>query len=595
MGLKERFGIDLGVFKESTTWKAFLIGLVLFCAIGYAGLSMFDFAASSYGVDRENIRLAPDFEIETFNRTTEEGDFVNETGWFRLSEHRGKVVILDFMAVDCANCHLVQEHLEAKRSEWAKLDGDYEIVIVSIGSWYQVIDGEPIEDLDKLYSVFGDSAGDSHMPWIVGTGADDSVFVETVNDSGVKFFENNSTNGEVNGTLTEETGTHCLSASLRQEVISPVDVLTTELCFKLGPDQDYSNSTSMNGIDVNIIVSNNLVSWTIDAEYSNESNYSLEWQIISHWKGDMVEQYQAQGIPIALVIDHEGYIVAKEASGTPAAGWGDFDNAVVAANGGDAESLRFSLAEVDRSPGAIFLMGLLLGVLVYFSPCAFPVLPGYISYYINLAQREDELIESGKLDKKMPPHFALGGLAALGQLTFFGIIAIIVFGLGSLIDLSGALHYFALTVAILLIVLGAFMLTGGTTHLLAFVQKFVDKYSTTEMDDQFTPKRNMYLWGIGYSAASIDCTAAAVIPFIGYLVLIGGVATWTGLGGLMLSVSLLMITVTTIVGLGQQQFITVLRRSTGLIKATGAWMMMMAGIGLTFYLTQPELIASWLV
>ena len=104
----------------------------------------------------------------------------------------------------------------------------------------------------------------------------------------------------------------------------------------------------------------------------------------------------------------------------------------------------------------------------------------------------------------------------------------------------------------------------------------------------------MYLWGIGYSAASIDCTAAAVIPFIAYLALIGGTATWTGLGGLMLSVSVLMIGVTTVVGLGQQQFVSILRRATGLIKAIGAWMMMMAGIALIFYLTQPELIASWL-
>ena len=201
-------------------------------------------------------------------------------------------------------------------------------------------------------------------------------------------------------------------------------------------------------------------------------------------------------------------------------------------------------------------------------------------------------MESGKLEKKMPPHYVLGGLAALGQLTFFAFIGVIVFGLGSIFDLSGVLHYFALAVAILLIILGAFMLTGGTAHLLGFVQKLVDRYSTTEMDAKFTPKRNMYLWGIGYSAASIDCTAAAVIPFIGYLAIIDGAATWTGLVGLMLSVSLLMIGVTTIVGMGQQRFINILRRSTGLIKAIGAWMMMMAGIGLTFYLTQPELIAG---
>ena len=63
------------------------------------------------------------------------------------------------------------------------------------------------------------------------------------------------------------------------------------------------------------------------------------------------------------------------------------------------------------------------------------------------------------------------------------------------------------------------MLTGGTAHLLGFVQKLVDKYSTTEMDDRFTSKKYVPL-GIGYSAASIDCAAAAVIPFIAYLAVV---------------------------------------------------------------------------
>ena len=69
MGLKDKFGVDLGVFKDSTTWKALAIGIVLFSIIGYAGLSMFDLASEGYGVDRDDIRLAPDFEVETVNRT----------------------------------------------------------------------------------------------------------------------------------------------------------------------------------------------------------------------------------------------------------------------------------------------------------------------------------------------------------------------------------------------------------------------------------------------------------------------------------------------------------------------------------------------
>ena len=567
MGLKDKFGVDLGVFKDSTTWKALVIGIVLFSIIGYAGLSMFDLASEGYGVDRDDIRLAPDFEVETVNRTVEEGQYVNETGWFKLSDHRGKVVIVDFMAIDCGNCHLVQAHLEKELDTYMSYDGDYEIVIISVGSWYD------LETLSQLNDTFGDPDSSSHMPWIVATGAADSVIKSDVIHSGTN-----------SSSIDLDNGAYCIKAQVNksQEEVK---------CFDIGQEnKDNDNSEfDVEGIEI-VIEENSSVNFTI--ETSIEGN--ITWDIIQFSRGAMVEEYQAQAIPVVLVIDHEGFVVAKENSGSPTGGWDEFDSIVLAAARGEAEDFRFSIAEVDRSASAIFAMGLLLGVLVYFSPCAFPILPGYISYYVNLAQREDELMEAGKLESRMPAHWILGGLAALGQLTFFALIGIIVLGLGSFINLSGVLHYFALAVAILLVVLGAFMLTGGTAHLLGFVQKLVDKYSTTEMDDRFTPKRNMYLWGIGYSAASIDCTAAAVIPFIAYLALIGGTATWTGLGGLMLSVSVLMIGVTTVVGLGQQQFVSILRRATGLIKAIGAWMMMMAGIALIFYLTQPELIASWL-
>ena len=37
---------------------------------------------------------------------------------FNLDEHRGAIIILDFMAHDCSNCHAVQEHIEDKMDEW---------------------------------------------------------------------------------------------------------------------------------------------------------------------------------------------------------------------------------------------------------------------------------------------------------------------------------------------------------------------------------------------------------------------------------------------------------------------------------------------
>jgi len=156
---------------------------------------------------------------------------------------------------------------------------------------------------------------------------------------------------------------------------------------------------------------------------------------------------------------------------------------------------------------------------------------------------------------------------------------------------SGLIHYLAIFIALLLIVLGSMMLLGVTAHLMGFVQTFVDKYSTTEDDDTFTPRRNMYLYGIGYAAASIDCTAAAVLPFVVLLSTLGGSAIGVGIGGLMIGLLVLMVAVTTMVGLGRSVMINFLRRATGMIKLVGSWMMIMAGIGLTLYLTNQQAVA----
>ena len=58
---------------------------------------------------------------------------MDENGWFKLSDNRGKVIVLDFMAIDCVNCHYVQEHLEKRIDYWTDYDGDYEIIVVSVG------------------------------------------------------------------------------------------------------------------------------------------------------------------------------------------------------------------------------------------------------------------------------------------------------------------------------------------------------------------------------------------------------------------------------------------------------------------------------
>jgi cytochrome c-type biogenesis protein len=298
-------------------------------------------------------------------------------------------------------------------------------------------------------------------------------------------------------------------------------------------------------------------------------------------------------IPVVMVLDEEGYIIARQATGTPTDKWSGFDSVVDKAISTDVDTSDYRIAweEPETSLAAVFVIGLILSILVYFSPCAFPVLPGFISYYLSLGAREDELIESGKLKSKMPNSMVIGVFSGLGMWTFFAMIGIVALLMGEAFARSGLIHYLAIFIALLLIVLGSMMLLGVTAHLMGFVQNFVDKYSTTEDDETFTPRRNMYLYGIGYAAASIDCTAAAVLPFVVLLSTLGGSAIGVGIGGLMIGLLVLMVAVTMLVGLGRSVMINFLRRATGMIKLVGSWMMIMAGIGLTLYLTNQEAVA----
>ena len=482
-----RTGMDLRTFARKETYVALGIGFLLFSLIAYAGLSVFGISSTMFAQSGESIPI-DELEFQTLNRTGIEDNITNDTGWFRLSEHQGKVVILDMMAHDCSNCHGVQARIEDKMSEWHSLSDERELIIIGYGSYYS-------ESLEYLNS----SGGEYTVPlYPTGLGS--------------------TTAAVVNGT----------------ERADPNRLFTP------------------GGTGV---------------------------------------------IPVVMVIDIEGYIIASESSSTPAQGCGAFDEAIEVAMTGEIaemEQLRnYGVQEIDQSMMGVIFLGAMLSILVYFSPCAFPVLPGFISYYLTLGAREDELIEAGKLKGKMPGPLVIGTLSGLGMWTFFAFIGIIAWAMGKSFATSGIIHDIAIFIAALLLILGFFMLTGGTSHLMAWVQKLVDRFSTTEMDDNFTPRRNMYLYGIGYAAASIDCTAAAVLPFIAYLATIEqGNPMFFGLGSLMIGLLILMVVVVSMVGFGRQQAIGFLRRATGMIKLIGAWMMMMAGAGLLFYLTNTDVVAT---
>jgi branched-chain amino acid transport system permease protein len=92
--------------------------------------------------------------------------------------------------------------------------------------------------------------------------------------------------------------------------------------------------------------------------------------------------------------------------------------------------------------------------------------------------------------------------------------------------------------------------------------------------------------GVQFSLSLIALKALPVLMLGGFTSIPGAI-----IGGLMIGLLVLMIAVTMLVGLGRGVMINFLRRATGMIKLVGSWMMIMAGIGLTLYLTNQQAVA----
>ena len=92
-------------------------------------------------------------------------------------------------------------------------------------------------------------------------------------------------------------------------------------------------------------------------------------------------------IPVVMVIDEEGYIIIeRQAIGSPTDKWDSFDSVVelaITTPVNATEDLRIAWEEPSTSYVAVFALGMILSILVYFSPCAFPVLWFHIILFVT--------------------------------------------------------------------------------------------------------------------------------------------------------------------------------------------------------------------
>jgi cytochrome c-type biogenesis protein len=253
---------------------------------------------------------------------------------------------------------------------------------------------------------------------------------------------------------------------------------------------------------------------------------------------------------------------------------------LLAAIGFGYAGFRYFAAAVMPRPDAynLLVLAVIAGVASFFSPCAFPLLPSYLSFYTDARADGNQANRSARA-------LGLGLAAAGGVLTFTLVlgttIGLLGVGTGQALSISGPepsrfVLWFRGLVGVLLVALGLAQwfnvnLKLGLTDKLAWYTR-----PNRQGNGGVT---TLYLYGFGYTAAGMGCTGPILAGLTVVALATGGFSTAIAtfavfamtMGGLMLVVSGLVAT-------SQNTLIQRLKAGTPRIKQVASVLLVLVGL-----------------
>lgn len=308
-----------------------------------------------------------------------------------------------------------------------------------------------------------------------------------------------------------------------------------------------------------------------DLELQNyKVDRGVDWTIAQD-TADLVSRFGVSHLPKLVVIDKDGYATFETFDNV---GTDKFRSEINAALEGTAEPI--SVAQLS-----IFATGAFMGIAVYFSPCSFPMLPGFISFYLSTETAAEK-------KKSVRTILSSGIIAGLGIVVVFLIMGLIAISLGEAANLADYLIYMGPIVGIILIILGALMLTNLQYHALIRpfqklrVKLFGEKAPGSE--DQTGYYTKLFSYGVGYGAAATACTAPLFIA-----VLLAAIVAGTFVDGLIMlltfsiTILLLMTSITLLLSVFGQESVQKLAAHTDTIKKISGVILVIVGVYLLYY------------
>jgi cytochrome c-type biogenesis protein len=312
-------------------------------------------------------------------------------------------------------------------------------------------------------------------------------------------------------------------------------------------------------------------------------------------KGEVTLDYKVTGTPKIFIIDKKGEMTYSHT--------GPISENELADEVKKAQTGQGGVVNLQQS--SIFLFAVGAGVMVFFSPCSFPMLPGYMSFYLaNKKQRK------GKFDETAARETLPDGLsAAAGLMSVLLLIGILLIPFAEVISQSGILGSLEVLIGLLLAGLGIVMVMeydsekivrpfrnllsqiGSSTPMKAAkngIEKGINTITGKEFsfsDSSDGTRVGLFWYGVAYGSAAAGCVAPVVI---GLLVTSIGKGIITGLLVFLIfsiTAGALMVAFTMMVAASESTIVDRMKASTRQIEMAGGVIMIVVGIYLMLYST----------
>lgn len=217
-----------------------------------------------------------------------------------------------------------------------------------------------------------------------------------------------------------------------------------------------------------------------------------------------------------------------------------------------------------------FVFAFTAGMFATINPCAWAMLPAFISYYLG---SREEGYEQRPLTSRATEGLFIGLLVTAGFLLVFGSMAVIMsIGLRAI---TRFMPFLSIIVGIVLVLLGLWLLGGKSLPL---------RIPQPTFDVRTRNPKSIFLYGIAYGLASLSCTLPVFLAVVGASLTTAGIA---GMSVMFAAYGVGMAVVLMSVAVGAALFKGVVaqwfQKMLPYVHTVGAILLIIAGVYLIWY------------